>query len=383
MRKFAAKLIKKTDRRLHRSIGAGIISVPGGIGTEKIKNMRLFGNYSMNSDTSIAGVGDPDIDGGYKITLKMHGRNMMSGEELALAHEAAGVCSAQSTSQDIYTFTPRTYDNGTVILDGRHIKFKNDICYTVCGIANIASSSYAKKSIGLAFKYSDGSTERIEATALGTAIKFIHCSKAGKSITSIIAYADDTAQIKLTLSAFGIFEGQYSSYDEAFSAYDGETSVLTLSAPLGKVDFMKDYIDLEKGKVTRLTESIKIGGSAEILKTDVSGIFKIKLPSAIARDSTVKGVYRLISREAMLAGSYGFALCEDENYLYLRFIGSVTETDDAISKLNSSPIYISYVRAMKEVEDIAVTLSEKNTHTTLEVLTSITPSMLFAEYYND
>jgi hypothetical protein len=379
MRKNAARLIRKTELPLHRATGKNIISLPYGKDFESLKDIRLFGNIALNSTGEHKGIGEKEGDT-YKIKLRVHGRNAISGEEFASIHKNAGVNATSSESGGIYTFTPNVSRNGITVLGNSHICFKENTVYTLAARISFSSAPKNGKSIGLAFLYSDYTKERIKVTSNSSTLYFAASSASGKTLIGLVADAEDSGAIGIYTKEFGIFEGEFSSYDEAFSSYVGQTTSINLRKPLHKIGNFSDFLDLSACRAHYFTESCALGKDISPAESEYRGAFKFELPRVGVTSSSIYSLYEQLPFSGIVSGRRGIAFSEDGKYIYYRPSGSTQSLEEITDKLARSPVYIVYKAATEEISETEISYSLYDEGTTIEIVSKVKPSMFYAEY---
>lgn len=381
MRKFAARLIKRVENPLHRSRGTDAISFKDGCTEDDVLYMMMLGNSTVGVADGLRGVGDYDEEeSAYKIKLRVHSRNLISGETFASAHSTASVTTTYNYSGDNYSFKPRTAVDGTEVLGKDYIRFKGGTRYTLCAKGFFEDGFTETQCIGLAFAYTDGTVEPITVTLTDASFTACVSSAEGKSLSSIAAYADTMLRTTVAMSSFGIFEGVYTSYEDAFSAYSGYEREITVAEPLRRVGYHKDLFDMKAGVVHRWIQYFKTTADTPPIETEYEGIFKFALPSPIFDTSVMQGVFRLVSLEDMKNGTHGICPTEDGNYIYYRSPSGTSDPAAVMEHLESSPVSISYLRAEAKLEDAEVTIDYLEGGTWVEVMTEVSPRSLAAEY---
>ena len=379
MRKNAARLIRNNAKRLHRTTGSASIFIPPIAGAESITDMRLFGNISLNPVGEHRGIGESS-GGGYVIKTRVHGRNALSGIEFANIHKSSGICTSSSISGELYSFTQNTAKNGTVVIKSSHIRFRENTAYTIASEISLASAPKGGKRLGLSFIYSDYSIEHITVTSLIPRFTFTAHSRSDKTLMGFVADAENSSTVGIVLSSFGIFEGAYSSYEEAFSPYIGTTNNIAINRPLYRIGGCSDFLDFSKKQAHFFTEKAALGTELIPEESEYAGVFKFTLKRAARVGSAIYSLHENLSENALISGGSGLAISKCGRYIYYRPSSNILDLNEILNKLTASPVYAVYEADDEMIIDTDVSYQLYSEGTGIEILSQTSPHLFYAEY---
>ncbi len=375
MRKRNFQLMKKTLEWYHRKKGVARIALPANVPSESYRCFKILG-----SDAKSCGIGVGDYSeelNSYLITLHAHGKNFMSGEEFMEIHSALNISKiAPTIVSECYSTTPMPEHNGTVVIGPQHVKFKERTPYTLALRMRYFTSS-SKRVIGLRFDYSDGSYDVPYVSTSSRDIFVCFTSNPQKDLVAISSHNESATNVRFGIAEFGLYEGAYTEFDDAYEAYCGEKTSLTLTAPLLKIDYSADTLDIINGKMIKKISVAQIDGLSEINENDEEGVFEITLPTP-ARPAT-----RIISAFEPLteASESGLSMSEDGEKILFKASNDITSKNDMIDYLKQNPFEIAYVMkdyVYTDLPSISMPVFEKDV--TLDVLSQESPSKTYVEY---
>ena len=375
MIKGKSTLIKKTPIWYKLSRGTDSISIPAGVTNGRIKYMKMLGNTS--SDT-MRSVGDFDeATGKYAIKLHAHGKSFISGERFMELVTQSGASDTNKKETSGYFFTkPLEATNGTVIIDERHIKFKENTQYTIATTAKYSySSSY--RDLRLRFDYTDGSYYFPEVKKSQTQLQLCVCSEKDKTVRAISTHSTNTNGIRYLLSSFCIVEGAYDTYSEASAKYNGEWAQILLDNPLRSFGYTSDEIDLTKGIITRRVGRVTIGAGVSCAYTEDENIFLIMLPEAMRPSCSFSSPFPSIE-----AGEeYGITASADGRSILLKLPESALNDYDIVEYLTNNPFELIYPLKYPTTQKIDLpSILRTGDDSIVDVFTQLSPKKMISVY---
>ena len=375
MIKGKAYLIKKTPVWYKLSRGVDSISIPKGTAQSGIKYMKMQGNTS--SDTA-GSVGDFDEERGkYVIKLHSHGKSFISGENFMQLVIQSGASETNKKESSGYFFTkPLEATNGSVVIDGRHIRFKENTQYTIATTAKYSySASY--RDLRLRFDYTDGSYYFPEVKKSQTQLQLCVCSEKGKTVRAISTHSTNTNGIRYLLTSFCIVEGAYETYAEASAKYSGEWAEILLDNPLRSFGYTRDEIDLISGKLTRRVGKVTIDSDVSCAYTNDDTVFLIMLPQAMRPGCSFSSPF-----PPMDAGEeYGIEASGDGRYIYLKLPESILESGSITQYLRDNPFEMVYPLKYPETEETELpVILRAADESVVEIFTSTPPAKMISVY---
>ena len=375
MRKRNFRLMKKTLEWYHRRKGAAGIVLPANVPSESYRCFKILGS---DADSGGTGVGDYNEElNSYEITLHAHGKNFMSGEEFMEIHSALNISKiAPTIVSECYSTTPMPEYNGTVVIGPQHVKFKKGTPYTLALRMKYFTSS-SKRVIGLRFDYSDGSYDVPYASTSSRDIFVCFTSNPTKDLVAISSHNESATNVRFGIAEFGLYEGAYTEFDDAFEAYCGEKSTLTLTAPLLKIDYSADTLDIVNGKMIKKIHVAQIDGSAEISETDKECVFEITLPTPARPATRIVSDFEPLTEEC----ESGLSISESGESIFFKASNEITSKNDMLDYLNQNPFKIAYVMrdyVYSDSQSIDIPLFEKDSPT--DILSQESPSKAYVEY---
>ncbi len=381
MRKDVSKLIKKTENWLHRKNGDYILELPAKASSDTVSTIKMFGNYTLGPSAEVYGVGNYDEETGkYKIALRCHGKNVLSGIDYANAHMNAGVTNSTTLSDTYYTAIYNAEKDGTVFLDKSKIRFKENTVYSLCAYFWYSNTSFTDRNFGICFDYSDGTSSQMRIPTKD--YRFYYCipSEEGKTIVSISSDADSYMFVRISIVEFGIFEGKHTDFNSVFEKYDGENTEILIEKPLLRIGNSMDEFDLSAGIIKRKINSVYFNAETGIEESDIEGIFKIFLSKPMRKKSSFISLYEKLSLSELTDAECGIAEGDDGTYVYLKDTNLFTDKDTLREYLTSTPMAFTYVLQNAEYEQTSVSIPYREGMTTIEVLTDVAPRKFYAEY---
>ena len=343
MRKYNYSLIKKTTERFGLARGTADIEYPLGSADGSVTLARLLGNTVYSSEeNAYLSVGDKTDAGKYSLSFSRPGRNLMNTRMYGELHRvgATGYTILNDTN---YYIVAAQSDDGKTIISQENIAFKPNTVYTFAARMRYNSSNKNYSPFQAKVVYTDGTEDPIRFPVSGTDIYGIFSSAEGKSIDRIAHHRDNSAPTKIMMDTFGIFEGAYSSYDEAFEPYGSFEGALILDEPLRSVGYVSDILDLCSLTVKRKICETVIDGSESIDTTDHEGIFKVYAPFDIRPDSPIISSVRKRSFEELLVSDSGAVIDEDGKGIYIKLMG-ISALSDFIPRVTESPVKLLMIR---------------------------------------
>ena len=372
MRKSRFKLIKKTERWLHRKKGTDTLSIPTDIDTDRISRFVILGGEEYASDGTMSGVGDYDTgSGSYVIDVHAHGTNYLSGTDFANIHLSKNISTATkpSLSASSYIFVPDADTDGTVIIGRDVIKFKETTAYTIAFTVKYLTNT-KPKDLKLTFNYTDGTSYTPTFDTTAKSITGCVSSDPQKTIAYISSYVGDRKATNYTLSDFGLYEGVYANHADVHVPYTGERSRMILDAPLYSIGYASDELDLRRKALLRKIRKMRIDHTSEIDMTD--GAFRIPLDAPARVGSRIVCSGRTVC---------DVSLSEDGEALVPLFPVDITETSEARSYLLDNPFDVYYILREPDVYTADISCPNLLGSTAVELFCNIAPRKFFVEYY--
>ena len=379
MRKSRLRLIKKTERWLHRKRGTDTLGIPTDIDTDRISRFVILGSADGEDEGMLSGVGDYDeASGKYVIGIHTHGKNLLGGAEFAAIHMSKQIAtvSKPSLSATNYIFTADAGKDGVPIIDRSVIKFKERTAYTITFAVRYLNA-IVPRDLRLTFNYTDGTSY---TPTFNTALKNLSgCASSDpeKTVAYISHYPGDNKAINYTLASFGIYEGVYATPEEIHEPYVGERRQITLDAPLYSIGYASDELDLKSGTLRRKVRKLRIDASAEVEATDTEGVFAIPL-DAPAR----VGSYAVRSALPDESGEgCEVSVSDGGASILIRPPGELTEVSEAISYLEGGAFDLYYILSVPEVTDSGIECPSLMGRTAVDLLCGTPPRKCYVEYY--
>ena len=343
MRKYNYSLIKETTERFELAKGTAEIDYPLGRDDGAVTLARLYGNTEfLDSDYEYRSVGDPDDNGKYRISFKRSGKNLMSGDTYSNLHKVNST-GYGVFGNDFYYIIASVQDNGKMIISRDDLAFKPDTVYTFAACIRYTSTNKTYSPMQAKVVYTDGTDEFIHFTVTGTEVYGVFSTAEGKSIEKVVHYNETSAPTRLILSGFGIFEGAYASYDEAFEPYGAFEGALILNEPLRSVGYVSDILDLCAQRVKRKIYELIIDGEAGGELSEYEGIFRVPLTVRVREDTRVIGMLKKRTLEELFSANSGVAIGEGGNCVYVKLDG-ISEMRDFIPRVTEDDIRLFFVR---------------------------------------
>jgi hypothetical protein len=334
MRKYNYSLIKKTEALYGLAKGEAKIDYPIGSGNENLMFANLYGN-TVYYEEDYRSVGDADGNGKYRLSFERSGRNLMNGKTYATLHKAKATGYA-ILNDTLYYIIPSIQDNGKTIISRDEIAFKPNTVYSLAACMRYNSPNRSFSPMQAQNIYTDGSNEPIRFQDDAAEVYGVFSSAEGKSIQRIEHFNDASVPTKIVLASFGIFEGKFESYDEAFEPYGVFEGALILNEPLRSLGYVSDVLDLSALTVKRKIYEMVIDGDSCIETTDTEGVFKVYTTVTVKEDSPIVSEVRKMSLEDLKTNRKGAAIAEGGDAVYIKldgikslvdFIPRVTEDD--------------------------------------------------------
>ena len=221
MRKNKLKMIKETTERLHRRKGTQSLAFSDGITTEQLRFFKIFGNTEIDENENIIGVGNSKDNGIYSISIKIGSSNLLGGAEFAQIHIASKVSTVKTLSDTEYICAPKATYNGTQIINSSVIPFKKRTAYTIAASIRYFNNE-TSRNIKLRFDYDDGTFDIPTLPINSMSAIWCVSSNPEKTLIAISSYSPNGHPIAYSLEKFGIYEGEYSSFDEVHEPYISE-----------------------------------------------------------------------------------------------------------------------------------------------------------------
>ena len=246
MRRSWYNAIKKTEQWYKYKGGEDSIRLTYTGDEELIHRMRLLGKTYLDDGGVISGIGDSDENGDCSLEVHCHGENLFSGIDLMSTLKKVKVTSYEtSVENNRYSIQFESKYNGTVILDRRNIKFKENTVYTIAGYFSYTSSTTTAngRKLQMRFNYTDGTYTEMKYKSTSKNVYAYVASTEGKTIRNITAYVTKEERIQIGIPEFGIFEGTLPNYTKGFVDYNGNRLAVNLDAPLLGQDSAYDELD--------------------------------------------------------------------------------------------------------------------------------------------
>ena len=221
---------------------------------DTVEEVRIYGKAIFEGESGYGGdarltlLGDVDDTDFYKIKMRIHGRNILSGEELAGYMQENIPEVSFERSGDVLTYTSSEETGKFWLLPGQ-IPFKPLTAYTV---AFTFTAEVDNQSTGFEFAYSDGHTHSIFATKAGTHTVTAHTFP----LKSLVGFKQRMAggrACSIDLSSFGLYEGITPASE--FEAYRGSEHTVNLSRPIVSLEHngrvIADYVNLKEQVIMR------------------------------------------------------------------------------------------------------------------------------------
>lgn len=321
-----------------------------------IDNIRIYGNTSDSGDPS---GGLNSIYNTYPITLKIHKKNLMSGEEFA-SNLSCFSCEdnmidISGNSMYYYIF----YPYGDVI-SKNDILFKKNTRYTLH--FRFKSESY-DDAVGLCFRYTDGSEEIIRAPSDEEECTVHAISASGKTIEAISL--SEVGYSCIYTDTFGFFEGEVGIDD--FERFEGQVISIGGSDALtsGIIDGVtyRDILDVKEGTLTKYFENITPHYKSSLFNYSLAStprLYGLNLKRKVDTEnpcSSFTGFNYYANLSALRGKEYGYTFTSDGTQML--FTLSRSFTGSTKSYFSDNLTYLQYKLANKEVKSInPITLSQ-------------------------
>ena len=341
MRKYNYSLIKKTERRFGLVRGRASVEAPLGRLDPTLTLAEIHGD-TADAEIDYTYVGDESEGGGYSIKFSRAGRNLMSGDTYAALHKA-GVSGNTTNDGNIYFWVALSKDAGKDIVTKNEIDFKPNTVYTIAARMKYIAISTNYSPFQAKVVYTDGTDELIHFYKIPDKEPYVVFSTAeGKSVEKIIHHNENSAPMRLYLASFGIFEGKYDTYEEAFEPYGSVSSETPIAAPLRSLGHVRDILDLKESKIIRKLERYLISGESSISETEDESIFRVELDYA-ARDGTpIRCEERKCTQEELSERISGIAFASDNRAVYIKLDG-INSINDFVPRVTEAPIPLVYI----------------------------------------
>ena len=379
MRKDGLKLIKRTERWLHRKRGTEGFRIPEDIYADRITRLVLLGSSEGAEDGILRGVGDLDeASGKYVIGIHVHGSNLLGGRELAELHVARSICtvSKPTITQTNFAVIPDADKNGAPIIDKKVIRFKEKTSYTLAYTVKYLNTA-KPRDLKLSFKYTDGTF--FTPTYDTTKKTFTDCmiSDPEKTLECIASYAGDQKSTVFVIADFGIYEGSHPVHAEVHEPYVGERLNIELDAPLYSIGYASDELDLKSGTLLRKIRRIRIDSSCDIGETDAAGIFEIKLDEPMRRGGATVSPHSEISE----SGECGISASEDGTSIIFKPPGEITDIGGARGYLAGNPFDLFYILDTPVLTALPTACPDLIGKSAVDILTDVPGRKCYVEYY--
>lgn len=376
MRKNKLKTIKKTVERLHRKVGTKGFTFPAGLNTDTFRFFKIFGNSDINEDGALLGVGDYNEESGkYQVGIEFRSNNLLGGKKFAEIFTAKKVSNVNSVTATEYITAPKTTCNDTVIIDKSIIPFKEKTAYTIATSVRYFNNE-TSRNIRLKFNYSDGTDEFPIMDVKSMNVVCCLFSDADKSLVSISCYSTNNQPIAYSLEKFGIYEGTHIIFDDVHEEYTSEKSNILLNAPLFRIGYTSDEIDLVGKTVIRKINTLIIDVSTSVSLTESEGIFKVSLPLKKRKTGGYFSSLGILSEES----TSGVSILDDCETLMFKISDAVKTEEELMAYLEISPITIHYVMETPISEAIDVQFSAPEKKCIFDVCSAVNPYKTVLEY---
>lgn len=379
MRKNQLKLIKKTERWLHRKKGEDSFVIPPDIDTAKITRFVILGSCAGEENGTLLGVGNYDeSSGSYVIGIHAHGKNLLSCLDFAAAHTEKQICTSikPALTADKFAFIPDSDKVGTPIIDKSMVKFKEKTAYTLAFTAAYITTT-KPRDLKITFNYTDGTSY---TPIYDSAIKNItdcQVTDPEKTLAYISSYVAARSMTIYIIQDFGLYEGAYTVHEEVHEPYVGARSKITLDAPLYSIGYASDELDLKSGTLLRKIERLHVDSSVSVSQTDTEGVFRIDLDAPMRHGGRIISPYGEITDGC----DCGLSASDDGCSLFFMPPGNLMQTDEVESYLAQNPFDVFYVLRTPKQQTLEVLCPELNGTTAVDILTDTAPRKCFVEYY--
>lgn len=379
MRKDGLKLIKKTERWLHRKRGTYSFRIPEDLATERITRFVLLGSSEVTAEGGLRGVGDYDPESGrYAIVIHVHGNNLLGGYEFGELHIAKQICtvSKPTLSATNFIFIPDVDKEGTPIVDRSVIRFKEKTPYTLAYTVKYMNTA-KPRDLKLTFKYTDGTS--FTPTYDTTKKTFTDCkiTDPEKTVECISTYAGDNKTTVFVIADFGIYEGAHPVHAEVQEPYIGEKIKIELDAPLYSIGYASDELDLKNGTLLRKIERLRVDSSADVRETETEGVFEIKLPYPMRRGGATVSPYGEITDST----DGGISASEDGTAIFFKPEGEPLDLNGVGTYLSDNPFDLFYILDTPKLQTLAIDCPDMIGKNAVDILTDVPARKCFVEYY--
>lgn len=375
MSKSRLKLSRKTEMWLHRSKSEDSVTLPAI--DARLLRIRLLGNSHLLDTGELLGTGDYDEESGkYTILFRAHGKNLYGANDYIQTWIDSGAYKKHELKSTNLKLTFSTDYNGTTIFDKRHIKFKENTQYTISGRFQNPKQLYMR------FVYSDGTysdTTLQNIKSLGFYSDGVAISLKDKTLVAIISHTDTEGIYYTTvIKQIGIYEGAQQSHADCYEEYNGESFRYYLDAPLMRIGYASDELDLMSGEVTRKIRTETVGSKASIEGEYAEGIYVIAPEVPLRADSPLYSSLPVLTEADIMTAEAGVALCEGGKICVK--IPDINSEEELLSYLKDNPFTITYIMSEPIKEMAEGGLPSRDMLSVIDAFCEILPRKFYAEY---
>ena len=306
------------------AVGEGGTSYLSG-SDNSITNIRIYGNTSESGNPT---PGASNWSSSYPMTLKIHKKNLMSGEEFA---SLISNLSCEDNMIDYYDGRINYYifDPYGDVVSRSNIAFKENTRYTIT--FRFRSGSY-DTAVGLKFSYTDGTEEVLHAPSATEECTVHAVSQSGKTLAAISS--SEVSDSYIFTDRFGIFEGEVS--DEEFEPFEGQMIDLsgTDSLTSGVINGItyRDTLDIAKGTLTKYFENITPRYSSSFINhspTNSPKVYGLNLQRKVDlanHNSSFTGFTYYETLALLKKNEYGYTFTSDGKQVLFTFGKSFSST---------------------------------------------------------
>lgn len=344
-----------------------------------IENIRIYGNTSEtgNPTPGASAWGD-----NYTMTLKIHKRNLMSGDEFA---NLLSFLSSEDNMIDYYDglICYYIFDPYGEVVGKSDIAFKENTRYTIT--FRFQSDSY-EYDVGLKFRYTDGTEELIRAPSNTEECTVNVTSAVGKTIEAIIPSVASYSYIYP--DSFGIFEGEVS--EEDFEPFQGQLINLSgkeslASGVINGVTY-RDTIDLKSGTLTKYFENVTPRYNSSLFNYalyETPSIYGLKLArnADVANHcSSFTGFTYYASLAELRNNEYGYTFTADGKQVLFTFDKDFSDSPNSYFSSNKRHLQYKLVNPLvKSINPLALSEIPKG-YVGVSLACQIPPHMLKVNY---
>ena len=375
MSKSRLKLSRKTEMWLHRSKSEDSVTLPAI--DARLLRIRLLGNSHLLDTGELLGTGDYDEESGkYTILFRAHGKNLYGANDYIQTWIDSGAYTNYELKSTTLKLTFSTAYNGTTIFDKRHIKFKENTQYTISGRFQNPKQLYMR------FVYSDGTYSDTTLQNVKSLVFYsegVAISLKDKTLVGIESYTDAEGRYyTTTIKQIGIYEGAQQSHADCYEEYNGESFRYYLDAPLMRIGYASDELDLMSGEVTRKIRTETVGSKASIEGAYAEGIYVIAPEVPLRADSPLYSSLPVLTEADIMTAETGVSLCEGGKICVK--IPDINSEEELLSYLKDNPFTITYIMSEPIKEMAEGSLPNRDMLSVIDAFCEVLPRKFYAEY---